>query len=258
MISTHIRIPIDVKNRLDSLIHEGESIGAIISHLIDYYENKGKVNWDVNWHVNSHSTEVNDEVNKKLTMLIQRVDDISMRVMGLETASKINCDSSDITDYRVQDIEGVLPDTSVPEIGLSDTYDGDEIREVMNDAETFQHPNNEAIMDVMEDQIAQLTQAMNNTRPSQSLGVSTSMQNTVEDNDINSDLPLNPEGWYRQKDIADMMPTSINENSRKSMVSKAVKNGELESNGMDKKKCLIKRLSAIEWLKQFQGNKDDT
>lgn len=73
MVSTHIRIPVEIKNRIDSLAHEGESIGAIISRFINFYENSGYVNASVNCVVNSGESDVNAALTDKLHALEARV-----------------------------------------------------------------------------------------------------------------------------------------------------------------------------------------
>ena len=249
MTSTHIRIPVDVKARLDSLIHEGESIGTIIGKLIDHYENNIKVNDNVNIKVNTIPSYVNKELNDVLTTLIQRVEDISMRVKILETTSKINCGGSDITDPIVKVKEEGFPNASAHEIGISNVYSGDEIREVIGDAEIYQKINNETIVDVTKEQVAQLIQAMNYTSPCQLPNETIATQDAVEDLTINSVLILNHEEWLRQVEVAKMMPESINFFTRKKKVSNAVKNGELLTNGKNGKECLIRKKSVMEWMK---------
>lgn len=58
MTSTHIRIPEEVKQKLDSLSLEGETAGAVIYRLIEFYENKGAVN---------------DELTRTLTDILTRL-----------------------------------------------------------------------------------------------------------------------------------------------------------------------------------------
>ena len=107
-------------------------------------------------------------------------------------------------------------------------------------------------MTVMEDQLAQLIQTLNNTRPYQYPDEPISIQNIVEDQIINSEPILNPEGWYRQIEIAKMMPESINFGTRKKKVSIAVSKGDLISNGKKGSECLINISSANEWLKTIR------
>lgn len=104
-------------------------------------------------------------------------------------------------------------------------------------------------MKIMEDQIAQLIQPMNNTRPRQLPDEPISIQSIVEDNGINSVSMLNPDEWYKQMQIVEIILPSIKLGTRKSKVSKAVSSGDLKTNGMKGKDCLIKGSSAIEWLK---------
>lgn len=80
MSSTHIRIPEEVKRKLDNLSQNGESVGSVIARLISYYENAGSVNNDVNIPVNSSPADlealVNNAVNNKLTDIQEQVNSI--------------------------------------------------------------------------------------------------------------------------------------------------------------------------------------
>jgi len=73
MATTHIRIPVEIKNKLDSLAHEGESLGALISRLINFYDNSGHVNATVNCVVNSEESYVNAALTDELHALEARV-----------------------------------------------------------------------------------------------------------------------------------------------------------------------------------------
>nr|WP_319539413.1 hypothetical protein [uncultured Methanospirillum sp.] len=73
MSTTHVRIPVEIKNKLDSLANEGESIGALISRLIDFYENSGHVNTPVNSNVNESESCVNTSLTEDLRALEDRV-----------------------------------------------------------------------------------------------------------------------------------------------------------------------------------------
>ena len=80
MSSTHIRIPEEVKRKLDNLSQNGESVGSVIARLISYYENAGTVNNEVNTPVNSSPADlealVNNAVNDKLTDMQGQVNTI--------------------------------------------------------------------------------------------------------------------------------------------------------------------------------------
>ncbi|QXO95560.1 ribbon-helix-helix domain-containing protein [Methanospirillum purgamenti] len=78
-----------------------------------------------------------------------------------------------------------------------------------------------------------------------------------QDHIPNSDPPLNHNEWYRQKDVAEMLPDSMNINTRKSKVSKAVASGELKTNGKKGNECLIKGTSVIDWLKYLLNYQND-
>jgi len=103
-------------------------------------------------------------------------------------------------------------------------------------------------MQILEDKVASLTPTMINTETHETPIEPEPIITTNEDNILNSDPPLNPEEWYRQKDVVELMPTSININTRKAKVSKAVSSGELETNGKKGSECLIKRISIIKWI----------
>jgi len=79
-MSTHIRVPDEIKRKLDNLSKPGESVGSIIARLISYYETAGSVNNEVNTPVNSSQIDlealVNSIVNDKLTDLQTQVNSI--------------------------------------------------------------------------------------------------------------------------------------------------------------------------------------
>lgn len=85
MPTTHIRIPIEVKTKLDSLAHESESIGALISRLIEYYESKGSVNNNVNNCVNSEVNTVNEALTEEIRALTSRVEALESTRFGSTT-----------------------------------------------------------------------------------------------------------------------------------------------------------------------------
>lgn len=60
---------------------------------------------------------------------------------------------------------------------------------------------------------------------------------------------LNPEKWYTQAEVRERLPASINPNTKKSKISKAVASGRLVSNGEKGLESRIQGQSAIEWLK---------
>jgi len=70
---THVRIPREVKTRLDALTHDKESSGSVISRMIDFYIRMDGVNADVNAPVNTILLPVNSDVIDKLTELDNRV-----------------------------------------------------------------------------------------------------------------------------------------------------------------------------------------
>lgn len=72
--TTHIRIPRELKGRLDSITQNSESTGAVITRLVDFYENNGGVNIDVNDTVNAPQQNVTDDVNIRLTELSSNVN----------------------------------------------------------------------------------------------------------------------------------------------------------------------------------------
>lgn len=70
---------------------------------------------------------------------------------------------------------------------------------------------------------------------------------TINDNADTSSI-IDHEKWHRHYEVVQMMPASININTRKSMVSKAVSRGELVTNGKRGNACLIQDSSAVKWL----------
>lgn len=137
MTSTHVRIPADVKTRLDSLLQPGESIGSLINRLIDKYENGETVNDEVNNVVNNNShpsfgleslkeeilDTVNNSVNEEMNLVndnimeimrhINRIDD---RIHSLEVAIP------EIYDQQM-DIEGApgyVPSPAIEEVRIVD------------------------------------------------------------------------------------------------------------------------------------------
>lgn len=60
---------------------------------------------------------------------------------------------------------------------------------------------------------------------------------------------LSPEKWYTQAEVRERLPASINPNTKKSKISKAVASGRLVSNGEKGLESRIHGQSAIEWLK---------
>jgi hypothetical protein len=59
---------------------------------------------------------------------------------------------------------------------------------------------------------------------------------------------LVPEQWYTQAEIRQRLPDTINPNTNKSKISKAVASGKLVSNGGKGLESRIQGSSAIEWL----------
>ncbi|HWQ66062.1 MAG TPA: hypothetical protein VN372_04235 [Methanospirillum sp.] len=82
MASTHIRIPIEVKQRLDRLNLGGESVGTVINRIIDYYESAGAVNSGVN----ISGDAMDNVVNEALTAQLQ---DLAARVTALESTRQV-------------------------------------------------------------------------------------------------------------------------------------------------------------------------
>lgn len=99
MTSTHIRIPIEVKSRLDAFTRTGESIGAVISRIMDYYESSGNVNEYVNTPVNNISTPINADVIALLTELSLRVSALEAGRQGEKPVnSHVNAPLTDIEE----------------------------------------------------------------------------------------------------------------------------------------------------------------
>jgi len=73
---------------------------------------------------------------------------------------------------------------------------------------------------------------------------------------INSETQINtvldPEGWYSQNEVRGYLNPSINHNTQKGMISKAVASGKIETNGEKGKSCRVKGSSAIKWLESVQ------
>lgn len=66
---------------------------------------------------------------------------------------------------------------------------------------------------------------------------------------------FHPEQWYTQAEVRDRLPSTINENTKKSKISKAMASGRLVSNGKKSYESRILGKSAIEWLtKVHQDN----
>lgn len=103
-------------------------------------------------------------------------------------------------------------------------------------------------MKVLEEKFASMTTTMIITEAHQPPIEPEPIISMNEDHIFNSDPPLNPEKWYRQKDVVEMLPESININTRKAKVSKAVSNGEIVTNGKKGSECLIKGSSVRVWL----------
>lgn len=59
---------------------------------------------------------------------------------------------------------------------------------------------------------------------------------------------FNPEHWYTQAEVREKLPASINPNTKKSKISKAVATGRLVSNGKKGLESRIEGKSAIDWL----------
>ena len=92
----------------------------------------------------------------------------------------------------------------------------------------------------LEEKVASLTPTMIATETHQPPIEPEPIISIDEDHIPNSDPLLNPDEWYRQKDVVEMLPSSMKLNTRKEKVSKAVSQGELETNGKKGKECLIK------------------
>ena len=56
-------------------------------------------------------------------------------------------------------------------------------------------------------------------------------QETQKNSDTPVTIGLDPEGWYTQSEVKGYLNPTININTQKSMISKAVKARELQSNG---------------------------
>ncbi|NLV27371.1 MAG: hypothetical protein GXY48_09435 [Methanomicrobiales archaeon] len=67
----------------------------------------------------------------------------------------------------------------------------------------------------------------------------------------NNDPTTNHKEWYRQVEVVEMMPSSMNINTRKAKVSKAVSSGELKTNNKKGSECLIKGSSITEWIQRL-------
>jgi len=73
----------------------------------------------------------------------------------------------------------------------------------------------------------------------------------TEQQPVNNDSDyygLIPEQWYTQAEIRQRLPDTINPNTKKSKISKAVASGKLVSNGGKGLESRILGKSAIEWL----------
>jgi len=68
------------------------------------------------------------------------------------------------------------------------------------------------------------------------------------DEEMQSALALDPEGWYTQSLVCEFLDQSILPSTRKSIVSLAVARGEMETNGKKRKGCRIKGSSVISWI----------
>ena len=102
-------------------------------------------------------------------------------------------------------------------------------------------------MKVVEETLAQILHTPHNHSINNQEIPCNASQPIIEDVS-NSESLIDHEKWYRHGEVVKMMPLSININTRKSMVSKALSRGELVTNGMRGNACLIQGISVIEWL----------
>lgn len=81
METTHIRIPKDLKSRLDELSDPGESIGSVINRLVDNCLQKEPVNIDVNANVNNTVNTLLTQVNKEeVAILARKVEELETKL----------------------------------------------------------------------------------------------------------------------------------------------------------------------------------
>lgn len=103
MTSTHIRIPVEVKSRLDTLMNDGESIGAVITRIIDYYESAGGINESVNTQVNISEFPVNESLTKELQALTARVEALEASRQPIPEVTPPSVQSEILIEYTPQE-----------------------------------------------------------------------------------------------------------------------------------------------------------
>jgi hypothetical protein len=60
---------------------------------------------------------------------------------------------------------------------------------------------------------------------------------------------IDPKLWYSQKVATGFLPESMNPNTKKSTISKAIATGKITTNGKTRLECRLWGESLIEWMK---------
>ncbi len=90
MSSTHIRIPLEIKAQLDSIAHEGESTGSVISRILEYYlctdEERGLVE-------EGEMTFPDGPPPDWQTRIEQEIADLKNLVQSMDETTKVHADT---------------------------------------------------------------------------------------------------------------------------------------------------------------------